>query len=398
MKVVSKHIIIFFSLSIILISGCVDRFVPDIKNGQEQFLVVDGLITNQAGPYYVKITLSSSLDGDNTNLSGVSVSIESESGENETLTEISPGQYATSTIQGVVGNSYRLNLVYENKEYQSTWETILPAAQIDSITFEEQVKGTTDKEIEVAGLQFYVNSHSQPDGPSFFRFEWEETWKIGVRWVPNYLFLGNDQLGNNPDIKSTCWRYNNPANISIATTTGFSNNKLTQHPLQFITPEEERYSRRYSLNVKQYSLEEEEFIFWKNLQESNEEIGSLFDRQPATVIGNISSINESGDIILGYFSANGVTESRKYVSTSEVSSNLFLTPNFCVELDSMLKSELGPTYESDVFERIELGTFFYDFIYNDFTGAVLGTLMAAPPCADCTAKKGVLEKPEFWDE
>jgi len=396
LKLITRHIIIL--LVTILSYGCVERFIPDIKDGQQKFLVIEGLITNQPGPYYVNITLSSSLDEESTNLSDVNVSIESETGENENLNEVSPGRYATSSIQGVVGNSYRLNLVYLGTQFQSTWETILPFAEIDSVSFEEQIKGTTDKEIEVAGLQFYANSHSQPDGPIYYRFEWEETWKIGVRWTPNYLFLGNDQLTNNPDIRSTCWKYNNPANINIASTSGLSDNRLTKHPLQFITSEEERYSRRYSLNVKQYSLDEKEFIFWKNLQESNEEIGSLFDRQPATVIGNISSINDSGDIILGYFSANGVTESRKYVSTTEVSSKLFLIPNFCAELDSMLKSELGSAYEHDVFERIENGVLFYDFIYNDFTGAVLGALMADPQCADCTAKKGVLEKPEFWND
>lgn len=396
MKAITKHIT--FILITILLYSCVDRFIPDIQDGQQQFLVVDGLISNQPGPYYVNITLSSSLDNENTTLSGVNVSIESETGENENLTEISPGRYATSSIQGVVGNSYRLNLVYQSAQFQSTWEKILPSAEIDSVSFEEQLKGTTDKEIEVAGLQFYVYSHSQPDGPEYFRFEWEEVWRIGVRWPPSYLFLGNDLFTNNPDIRSTCWRYNNPANINIATTTGLSNNRLTKHPLQFITPEEERYSRRYSLNVKQYSLDEEEYIFWKNLQESNEEIGSLFDRQPATVIGNISSINESDDVILGYFSANGVTESRKYVSSTEVSSKLFLIPNFCAELDSVLKADWGSEFDQEVFDQINGGKIFYDYIYNDFTGAVLGSLMAAPPCADCTAKKGVLEKPEFWDE
>ena len=381
-----------------LISGCVDRFIPDIQDGQQQFLVVDGIITNESGPYYVNISLSSSLDGENESLSGVSVSIESENGESESLIEVSPGKYATSSIQGVVGNSYRLNLAYQNKQFQSTWETILASAEIDSIAFEEKVKGTTDKEIEVSGLEFYVNSHGLPDDPRYFRFELEETWRIGVRWPPNYLFLGNDQFTNNPDIRSTCWRYNDPSSINIATTSGLSDNTLNRHSLQFITPFEERFTRRYSINIKQYSLEEEEYAFWKNLQDSNEEIGSLFDRQPATVIGNISSANDSGDIVLGYFSANGVTQLRKYVSPSEVSSKLFLTPNFCVELDSVLKADWGSEFDKEVFDQIEAGKFFYDYIYNDFTGAVLGSLMAAPPCADCTAKKGVLEKPEFWDE
>ena len=133
--------------------GCVERFIPDIKDSQQQFLVVDGLITDQPGPYYVNITLSSSLDGDNTDVSGVSVSIETDTGESENLNEISPGRYATSSIQGVVGNSYRLNLVYQDTQFQSTWETILSATEIDSVFFEEQERETTDREIEVAGLQ-----------------------------------------------------------------------------------------------------------------------------------------------------------------------------------------------------------------------------------------------------
>jgi hypothetical protein len=397
LKPLYKHIIPI--IGVIILCGCLERFIPDVEDNLQRFLVVDGAISDQPGPYFVNISLSSGLDGEHTGLSGATVSIEEENGESEVLIESSPGTYETTSIQGQVGKSYRLNLTYgsRNQQYQSTWETILASSEIDSVYFEEKRVGTTDQENDISGAQFYVDTHGENEASRFYRFEWDETWRIGVRWPANYIFLGNDELTSNPDKRSVCWRYASPSGINIGTTSGLSNNFLSKHPLSFITPEGERFSRRYSLLLKQYSLSEDEYIFWKNLQESNEEIGSLFDRQPATVIGNISSMTDDGSKILGFFSASGLREYRVFVSPRQVSSKLFAISD-CLALDTLLKADWGAGFDDEVFSQVDDGKVFYDFIYNEFSGRVTAAMMADKLCSDCTAKGGFLEKPIFWDE
>src|SRR5689334_5448876 len=96
--------------------ACVDRV--DLKlDGQNNQLVVDGMITDQPGPYTVR--LSRSLKFDNSGVSttyfvpekGAEVSIARKAGGTTfrtILSEAEPGVYKTdsASIRGVVGESY----------------------------------------------------------------------------------------------------------------------------------------------------------------------------------------------------------------------------------------------------------------------------------------------------
>ena len=61
----SKINIIFFSWMIagmvVLTSSCIKEYWPKLESGGENLLVVDGQITNAAGPYTVKLSRSSSV-------------------------------------------------------------------------------------------------------------------------------------------------------------------------------------------------------------------------------------------------------------------------------------------------------------------------------------------------
>lgn len=397
MRLLNKYLILLIYLGI---NGCLEPFNPEVPDGDRDFLVVDGLITDQPGPYTVKIAKSSSLDGEGSNVSGVVVSIEERDGETETLTEIGDGVYETRALQGKTGKSYRLNLNYRETLYQSTWETLLLSPPIDSVYFQIETKGTTDIDNDVEGLQFFLDNQGPDDGTRYFRFELEETWKIGVYWPTVVEYIGDDQTQRTSDPRHTCWKYFKPTSINIATTDGLISNVLSRHKLNFITGIDERFTRRYSLLVKQYAIKEEEYLFWKNLKESNEDLGSLFDKQPARVTSNLTNVTNPDDIVLGYFSASGVREERIYVNKSEVTGSLSARP-FCANLDTLFKSDFDSpeAYERTLFERINSGRrIFYGFYYNELSGILSGALLSLPRCSDCTLKGGDLNKPDFWDE
>jgi hypothetical protein len=358
--------------------------------------VVDGIITDRAGPYAVKILKSSSLNEDNTYVPGLSVSIEEKDGPTEILAESAPGIYYTNNLQGEVGKSYRLNINYQEQLFQSTWETIYASPAIDSIYFQIETRGTTDRETDQAGVQFFVANNGPENGARFFRYEWQEVWQLGVNWRSNFDYLGNDEaeLTSNPVYR--CWKQRNSTGINIGTTKGLTENVLSGHPLDFITGDQERFTERYSLLVKQYALQENEYIFWKNLRESNEELGSLFDKQPANVRENITSVTNPGEVVLGYFSAAGSQEERIFLEVQDVITELSRRPR-CNAPDSLFRAFLGTEYENTLLRRLETGEFFFDFIYSDF-GTILGALLTTQNCSDCTVKGGDLNKPEFWDE
>ena len=357
--------------------------------------MIDGIITDQPGPYTVKITQSVPLQSaDSTSfVSGVEVFMEEENGLREQLIETAPGMYSTSNLQGTVGKRYRITLDRSGATYQSTWEELEAPAVIDSVYYQLESKGTSDPTKDINGVQYYVDSQGTPDGVRNYRFEWEETWKIGVTYRALQDYIGNDKTQFAEIPLYDCWRFSNSQTINLATTNGLSNNVISNHVIPFVTGDEERYSLRHSLLVKQFSLDEAEYLFWKALKEANEQLGSLFDKQPARVIGNISSTS-GGPVALGYFSASGVTEQRIYIKQI---TTLSRTEDCNVEPETLLKAELGQGYEGALLQKIKDGRIFYRVISPPFQG-VIGAIVTTANCSDCRTKGGDLEKPVFWDD
>ncbi len=397
MRHVNKYLVLLIYLGI---SGCLDPFDPNVPESDQSFVVVDGIVTDQPGPYTVKISRSTSLNGDSDKVTGAQVSIEVQNGGTETLIETRDGVYETSTLQGEIGKSYRLNINTGGQTYQSTWETIYPSPVIDSVYYQIRTIGTTDVDEDEDVVQFFVDSRGPDDGPRYFRYEMEEVWKIGVFWPSFSDYIGNDQVVRTTNPRHTCWKYWEPSGINIATTVGLKSNVLSKHKIAFVGKEEERFTRRYSILVKQFALEEKEYLFWKNLKESNEDLGSIFDKQPARVLGNLTNVTNPDENVLGYFSASGVQEERVYVKAADVTPSLRRRP-FCNPMDTLKKADFEELedYEETLVTAVNSGrSFFIGFYFSEIGGNVLGALLALPKCSDCTLKGGDVNEPEFWEE
>ena len=108
----------------------------DLSSVEPQ-IVIDGTITDQPGPYTVKISKT----GDYFNpgafpaVTGASVTISDNRGHSEILTEVTDGIYLTSSIQGTPGRRYSLQVISEGEEYTATL-TMQEVIEIDSLTYE----------------------------------------------------------------------------------------------------------------------------------------------------------------------------------------------------------------------------------------------------------------------
>jgi hypothetical protein len=132
----SKKISILFIASVIAFSSCTK--VIDLKlNSQNPQIVVEGNITNEAGPYTVKLTKTIDFSQPNVfpTVNDAIVKI-SDGTITETLIETSPGIYQTSMLVGTPGKTYSLNIQADGKTItsQATMPAIVP---LDSIVFIE---------------------------------------------------------------------------------------------------------------------------------------------------------------------------------------------------------------------------------------------------------------------
>lgn len=131
-----KHI-----LSIILVTvfftSCEKVLELKYKDNQSE-IVIEGNITNDPGPYFVKISRSVRLPetGLYPVVNNAVVKISDNAGNNETLVSIGNGIYRTVSLNGVAGRTYTLNVTVENRVYRAT-STMPQRVPFDSVKVEE---------------------------------------------------------------------------------------------------------------------------------------------------------------------------------------------------------------------------------------------------------------------
>src|SRR6266498_820571 len=128
--------IIFIAL---LFTSCEKTVDLDYKNNQSN-IVIEGDITNEAGPYFVKIMKSINLPATENypTIDNAVVTINDDAGNSETLIPQGNGMYHTTLLNGVEGRTYTLTVKTENQTYTAQ-STIPQQVPFDSIKVEELV-------------------------------------------------------------------------------------------------------------------------------------------------------------------------------------------------------------------------------------------------------------------
>jgi hypothetical protein len=131
-----KKVILLSTLAAGLFTSC--QKVIDIDlNSKDPQIVIEGNITDLAGPYTVTITQTVNFSESNVfpGVSGATVVLSDNLGNSETLTEISTGVYQTSTMQGVPGRTYTLMVSSNGKTYTAQ-STMVSKTPLDTLLLE----------------------------------------------------------------------------------------------------------------------------------------------------------------------------------------------------------------------------------------------------------------------
>jgi len=334
MRFSTSHILLF------LLVACVDRIAIDATGEFKSQIVVDGFISDEPGPYVVRLFRSSSVEdvlNSASPFSARAVSIYDNLGNIEPLTETSNGSgvYVTRAngIRGVLGRAYTLKI--ENRDgtiYESTREVIRPAGKVDSIytefeSFKPQ-QGPTEY-----GYRVYMNSSIDEKGDNYFRWRFKGTYRVetnpelhdtpfGQGRIPDprpcsgFIYNGNlVQVG--PCFCCTCW-VTQPEKKPIVSDNQFvTGGKFNKVEVGFVPVNAFTFFDRYQIEVKQLSLSAEAFEFWRIIQSQKEGATSLFQPPFGQAMTNIHPTN-GGPPILGIFYASSVAKKTKFILKSEV--------------------------------------------------------------------------------
>ncbi|MBK7134413.1 MAG: DUF4249 domain-containing protein [Bacteroidales bacterium] len=295
-----------FILVLILMSSCISEFLPQITE-EKEMLVVQGLITDQKGANTIKLSKSMPLGvrSEARPLGGCLVKIKDDFGNEAWLKESSQGTYVTDSLKfrGKVGRFYTLHIsVPEGNrmiKYESFPVEMKPVPPIDSLYYQKTViSEKTEKFDGIEGCQIYLDTHDPSNSCSYYRWEFSETWKLRLPFdIPN----------------QTCYITNISKDISIESTLAFKEDRIDRHPVTYISNLTDRLKTKYSILVNQYSLNEDEYNYWKKLKNITVSVGGLHDIIPSSIPSNIVCIENPGEKVLGYFSVSAISQKRIFI-------------------------------------------------------------------------------------
>lgn len=136
---------IAFLVSLLALFSCFSACKKVIKlelNTASPQIVIQGNVYDHEGPYTVKIFRSVNFDVSNVYpaVTGAKVIISDNSGNSDHLTEVLPGTYITSTLNGVPGQTYTLLVKIDGQSYTAS-STMPYAVEIASIYFQNSLFG-----------------------------------------------------------------------------------------------------------------------------------------------------------------------------------------------------------------------------------------------------------------
>jgi hypothetical protein len=302
-----KYTLQILLLFILFILGsCISQFIPQTSE-DKQLLVVEGMITDQPGPYTIKLSRSLPLGAKSnaTPVKGCTVSLSDDIGNTYFLAETTAGIYLTdsSQFQGSIGRFYTLhiniNSSANNHTYESTPIELKPVPPIDSVYYEKvTIQAGTNTSSAEEGCQVYLNTQDPSSQCKYYRWEFTETWEFILPYaVPN----------------KTCWVSANSNMINIKNTSSISEDKIVRYPLNFVSNQTDRLKVKYSILVNQYSLNEDEYQYWDKLQNMSQQVGSLYDIIPSSVSSNVYCLDNPNEKVLGYFSVSSMSSKRIFI-------------------------------------------------------------------------------------
>ncbi len=131
-----KNASLIFVAATVLLASC-KKIVTLKLNNVPPAIVIQGEVTDQPGPYFVTISRPVDFYADNNfpPVSGATVIIAVEgTGISDTLTEITPGTYATHQLQGTPQVTYQLSVAVAGVNYTAV-STMPAPVTLDLLTF-----------------------------------------------------------------------------------------------------------------------------------------------------------------------------------------------------------------------------------------------------------------------
>jgi hypothetical protein len=226
---------------------------------------------------------------------------------------------------------------------------------------------------------------------SYLLWEYEEDWEFRSPYQNFYYYdEATRTVLSTPfeDVVIKCYQSETSNRIILESAERFQGNRISRKEIQRIDSLSEKLGQRYSILVKQRSIDREAFIFWEGMRKNSDDIGGIFSPLPSNIGSNVTNITTPDEPVIGFISGGKTIEKRIYIDSREFGP-------WRVAISEYQNCSLD-TVTTDLYhERFALNT---DVpVMPLCEGPVCYAYLASTVnCTDCRLR-GTDEAPDFWE-
>jgi len=334
MKPVNCIILICFGFLV----SCYKPYTASVES-DEEILIVDGMITNEAVSYKISLNYASPFYSDNIvkPLNSASVYVSDDLGNSYPFRESRNGIYKSDSLKftGQPGRTYTLHIEAPDGEtYESGPQKLIHEYYPDTVyaeaDYQETISRFNEIVVTVRGANILADIRSESDTLPGFRFTSDlvEHYFYALNIPPPefdpplYSFDCSQTGSLTPDLNLVKNEYS------------LSMSSVKRHEVYFIDDEIYVEGRIYELGsrtpdltykasptpyrqsypvahrvlyLNQYSLNNETYLYYKSMNEQLTSEGKLFDPIAVQLNGNIKCTTDSDKKVYGFFEASAVS-------------------------------------------------------------------------------------------
>lgn len=273
MKITIYTTLILLTFTFIACEKTIDFELNDDTNSR---LVVEGEVTDQIKAHTVKLTRTTSYYENQPAPREIGAVVTIDDGSSTiTLTETAPGTYQTiNTYQGVIGNTYTLNVVTTDGENYTANSTLESVSNIDTIMFDIREDAFQSDEKKPSLILSHFGPEPAGIGNNYM-------WKTYINGV---------------DVTNTV------VDIMFVTDEFVDGNYIFDFEFQYLPLYELPQTDTLQVDVEMHSISRDYYEFLLAVILETEYNGGLFSGPPANIPSNISNG------ALGWFRASAVSK------------------------------------------------------------------------------------------
>lgn len=375
-----------FLILAMVTQGCVEPIEFETENF-EDLLVIDATITNKLQIQEVELSKTILLEEEGfATESNAQVILQDDLGNELVFEENEPGIYrSVEEFQALPERNYQLSITRSNgKSY------ISEATTLELVSEMEDIRASRTRYQDEDGIAIQIDNFADGQETSgFYKFEYEETYKIVSRFIAyfNLAYINGEFVQvRKTEEETTCYNTINSTEIILANTNEFTENNLENFLVNFIKSDNPKLGRRYSILIKQYALSIDAFSYYTTLNNITESDNLFSQNQPGFVEGNIRSLDNPEEKVIGFFNVSSVVEKRVYFNFEDFYDQNDARPYFGTDCDPYV-------YSGQPDELIFLLDGYVKFLGTEPGGYRL----VKTECVDCNYF-GSPEVPDFWEE